>query len=115
MIVTIREQAPHIARGGDFPLASCTIVITFRSPAATRDWDGLLTGAKPWIGGLKAAGMIVDDNVGRLPDIDLRWRRGASVSILTRPVSRVQREPPGHTACLAAGWYHSRVSIPQCC
>ena len=78
MLATILEYGLRPDPSGGYPLPQAALRLTFGFPKARRDLDGLLSGSTPWLDAIVEAGIVGDDNVGRVPEIDLRWQRAAA-------------------------------------
>lgn len=68
-------------RSETFPIDPAAISLTFVLAQARGDLDGLVAAAKPIVDGLKDAGVIVDDNVARVPRLVAQWSRGTRVGV----------------------------------
>ena len=64
-----------------FPIDPAVLFLTFVLAQARGDLDGLVAAAKPIVDGLKDAGVIVDDNVARVPRLVAQWSRGTRIGV----------------------------------
>lgn len=77
-------------RSETFPIDPAAIFLTFVLAQARGDLDGLVAAAKPIVDGLKDAGVIVDDNVARVPRLVAQWSRGTRIGVWVA-VQRIDR------------------------
>lgn len=79
-----------LRRGRELPIDPAALFLTFVLAQARGDLDGLVAAAKPIVDGLRDAGVIVDDNVARVPRLVAQWSRGTRVGVWVS----VQRAEP---------------------
>lgn len=68
----------------DFPIERATLEYVFLLTAARGDLDNLVAACKPLVDGLRDAGIIRDDSVGRLVSISARWQRADRRGVVLR-------------------------------
>lgn len=66
------------------PIVRAELEYVFLLTAARGDLDNLVAACKPLVDGLRDAGVIVDDSVGRLVSISARWRRSERRGVVLR-------------------------------
>lgn len=71
-------------RADDFPIERASLEYVFLLTAARGDLDNLVAACKPLVDGLRDAGVLRDDSVGRLVSISARWQRADRRGVVLR-------------------------------